>query len=211
MTLDSVTETTETTETKNINEEIDRTSYWETYAKTHSPKEVGQMLAQKEEEADTDSLTGIYNRRGWVKQVEVFTSLADRKNEPISFCVIDIDDFKAINDIWGHAFGDTALKFVVQVAKESLRESDILARLGGDEFGILLPETDLSGADNVRNKVVAELKKSFDEMDADDALKAIELSVSIGVSTKHPTDSVDDVMFKADKDMYKVKGSKKNV
>jgi diguanylate cyclase (GGDEF)-like protein len=208
MSLDSAAETFETNK---ISEENDRTSFWETYAKTHSPKEIGQMLAQKEEEADTDSLTGIYNRRGWEKQVEVLTSLADRRGEPISFCIIDIDDFKAVNDIWGHAFGDTALKFVVQVAKESLRESDILGRLGGDEFGILLPETDINGANNVRNKVVAELKRSFDEMDADDALKVVELSVSIGASTKGPTDSLDDVMFKADKDMYKVKGSKKNV
>jgi diguanylate cyclase (GGDEF)-like protein len=208
MSLDSAAETFET---NTISEENDRTSFWETYAKTHSPKEIGQMLAQKEEEADTDSLTGIYNRRGWEKQVEVLTSLADRRGEPISFCIIDIDDFKAINDIWGHAFGDTALRFIVQVAKESLRESDILARLGGDEFGILLPETDINGANSVRNKVVAELKRSFDEMDADDTLKAVELSVSIGASTKGPTDSVDDVMFKADQDMYKVKGSKKNV
>jgi diguanylate cyclase (GGDEF)-like protein len=207
----SLNSSAETSGTEKYSEKNDRASFWETYAKTHSPKEVGQMLAQKEEEADTDSLTGIYNKRGWEKQVEVLTSLADRRNEPISFCIIDIDDFKAINDTWGHAFGDTALKFVVQVAKESLRESDILARIGGDEFGILLPETDIVGANNVRNKVVEELKKSFDEMDADDALKAVELSVSIGASTKGPTDSVDDVMFKADQDMYKVKGLKKNV
>jgi diguanylate cyclase (GGDEF)-like protein len=192
-------------------EDAKRTTFWLDYVKTHSPDATAQMIVQKEKEADIDSLTGIYNRRGWEKQVEVFTSLAERNNEPVSFCMIDVDDFKAINDTWGHGFGDIALKFVAKVAKDSLRESDTLARIGGDEFGILLPKTDSNGANVIRDRVVAELKKSFDEMDDNDALKAAELSVSIGVSTKSPTENVNDTMFKADQDMYKVKGSKKNV
>ena len=192
-------------------EDAKRTTFWLDYVKTHSPDATAQMIVQKEKEADIDSLTGIYNRRGWEKQVEVFTSLAERNNEPVSFCMIDVDDFKAINDTWGHGFGDIALKFVAKVAKDSLRESDTLARIGGDEFGILLPKTDSNGANVIRDRVVAELKKSFDEMDDNDALKAAELSVSIGVSTKSPTENVNDAMFKADQDMYKVKGSKKNV
>jgi diguanylate cyclase (GGDEF)-like protein len=192
-------------------EEQAREEYWIEYAKNHSPVEVGQMLAQKEKEADTDFLTGVYNRRGWEKQLNVFSRLAERKGEPISFFVIDIDQFKKINDEWGHEVGDHCLIFISQVLKDLLRESDILARMGGDEFAVLMPFTNIDEAKNIRSRLVDEFDKSFDEIDNDDELKAIGLSFSIGVSMKLPAEDSAVVIAKADQDMYKVKGNKKDV
>lgn len=192
-------------------EDDGRTAFWVDYAKTHSPEEIGRMIAQKEKEAVTDSLTGIYNMRGWERQVEVFSNLAERRQEALSFGVIDIDDFKTINDTWGHEVGNQALVFVKQVVKNCLRESDILARIGGDEFAFLLPETDGYGAKVIRDYVIEELKRSFSEMDDNDTLKAANLLVSIGISTKVPGEDPHDAIMRADQDMYKVKGIKKNV
>ena len=215
-TLDNMSEISETEKLvveKDLaqSEEQKRISVWVEYAKTHSPEETGQMLAQKEKEADTDSLTGIYNKRGWEKHVELFTNLAERKKEELSFCLIDIDDFKKVNDTWGHEFGDQALIFITQAVKKSLRQTDIFARVGGDEFGILLPEQGVDGAEKVRKRAAAELQRSLDEMDDDDGLKAAELSFSIGVSTKSFGESSANAIDRADQDMYKVKGIKKNV
>jgi len=192
-------------------EEQGRLDFWTAYAETHSPAEVGQMLAQKEKEADTDLLTGIYNRRGWQKQLEVFSKLAERKEEPISFFVLDIDDFKKINDVWGHDVGDQSLILISQVLEDLLRKSDILARIGGDEFAVLLPFTDLNAARNIRSRLVKELDRSFGEMEDNDILAVVGLSLSVGVSTKLPKENPTVAVARADQDMYIVKGKKNNV
>jgi len=188
-----------------------RVTYWTEYAKTHQPEDTGRMLAQIEKEADTDGLTDIANKRSWDKQVEIFSALAERKGQPLSFFVIDIDDFKKINNTWGHDFGDQVLVYVGGFFKNKLRKYDFPARVGGDEFAVLLPETDNIEATNVRKRLIEELHKSFTEMGDEDVVKAVELSLSIGVSTKLPNESPQEAIIRADKDMYQVKATNKNV
>jgi diguanylate cyclase (GGDEF)-like protein len=93
-------------------------------------------------QADTDELTGLFNRRGFNQRLDELLRRARFSCSPASLVEIDIDDFKAINDRFGHAAGDTALLAVAEALKSSLREGEFVARMGGEEFAIILPRTD---------------------------------------------------------------------
>jgi len=96
--------------------------------------------------ASTDALTGLFNRRGFDSLAKFAISSARRRAEPITLAWIDLDNFKEINDTWGHAEGDEALKAIASVMTASLREADLRVRLGGDEFAIIFSDTDEQGA-----------------------------------------------------------------
>ncbi len=98
--------------------------------------------------ADTDPLLPVFNRRAFMRELKRILAFATRHNMPASLVYIDMNRFKAINDEHGHAVGDAALKHVVNVIKDHIRETDILGRLGGDEFGVLLPAADAKGAED---------------------------------------------------------------
>jgi two-component system cell cycle response regulator len=107
---------------------------------------VAQLVAQNEQlarESITDPLTGALNRRGFVATLRREKSRAERNGTPFCMAFLDLDAFKPVNDLYGHAVGDKVLQRVVYVLKRSCREIDSVVRLGGDEFGIILPETDL--------------------------------------------------------------------
>jgi diguanylate cyclase (GGDEF)-like protein len=94
----------------------------------------------------TDHLTGSLNRRGFHEHTQAELARAFRSGEPVSLVLVDLDDFKAVNDAHGHAAGDALLCWVVEQLREGLRPSDATGRLGGDEFALLLPGIDLEGA-----------------------------------------------------------------
>jgi GGDEF domain-containing protein len=96
--------------------------------------------------ANIDGMTGIYNRRHFVYLADREWARARRYERRLSFLMIDIDHFKKINDCFGHGAGDNAIVHVANLARACMRSSDVLARIGGEEFGLLLPETELSGA-----------------------------------------------------------------
>ncbi len=87
--------------------------------------------------AVTDELTGISNRRGFLKLAGMALSMCDRMEKPASLVFIDLDGFKAINDVFGHAEGDAALREMAQILLDTFRDSDVIARMGGDEFAVL--------------------------------------------------------------------------
>jgi diguanylate cyclase (GGDEF)-like protein len=104
--------------------------------------------------AERDPLTALANRAGFASQAAVLLANCDRTGRPVAIAVLDIDRFKAINDGWGHAAGDVALRGLARVAGESLRDGDVLARFGGEEFVVLLagdtPESALPVIERLR-------------------------------------------------------------
>ncbi len=152
----------------------------------------------------TDGLTGVYNHRYFQDQLEIELSRAQRYDLNFGLIIFDLDNFKQINDTYGHLQGDAILKRVAVHIEKILRESDTIARYGGDEFVALLPETEKKDTIKVGERVRKILEKDNKE-------KEIEVHISLGVSA-YPDDGVyrDDLVKKADKALYRAKESGKN-
>lgn len=153
-----------------------------------------------QKDAFTDALTGVGNRRGlmerWNKEIE------DDPGQTIGFLMIDLDQFKPINDTYGHATGDNVLQSLARRLRRSVRKSDYVVRLGGDEFGILLPGIESrTMLDTIQNKLMAVLRRPVVTND----LK-LTLSGSIGGGL-YPEDGKDlaAIMVHADHSMYSTK------
>ncbi len=161
-------------------------------------------LEKEKELARTDSLTGAANTRLFyeLSQIELYRS--ERSQKPISLAYIDIDNFKVLNDTFGHMAGDFLLCLIVQTIKDNVRILDTVARLGGDEFAVLLPETGGEQAQIVINRIKNSLSTALKQ-------KSWSVTFSIGVVTFHKIPkSVDEMVLAADQEMYVVKNSTKN-
>ena len=165
------------------------------------------LLRQLERErklARLDTLTKIYNSRGFKEAAKRSFSMAKRYERPFSIGYIDLDNFKSVNDSRGHSEGDRVLKGVAMTLKSSLRDTDLRGRLGGDEFIVLLPETGLEGAKtvfaNVRQRLLAE---------AELHKWPVGFSIGVAVFTEVPPD-LDLAIRLADNLMYSVKNGGKN-
>jgi diguanylate cyclase (GGDEF)-like protein/PAS domain S-box-containing protein len=136
-------------------------------------RRINQTLA---EQAISDSLTGLSNRRGLEAQMEAIMRLARRRRQPTSLLMLDVDHFKDYNDTFGHPAGDEALREVARVLQETARRSDIVARFGGEEFVVLLPETGWEGAQDVAERI-------RESVAALDTLQR-QVTVSVGIATR---------------------------
>lgn len=149
--------------------------------------------------AKVDYLTGVENSRAFNKAVEGEIERLKRYGEPFTLAYIDIDNFKAVNDRFGHMVGDSLLSSVANNIKEGVRTVDIVGRLGGDEFAILMPETQESGETAILGRLNSRLMKAVDE-------GGWPVSFSIGAITfKTPPVSASEAIKKADAAMYEVK------
>lgn len=110
--------------------------------------------------AATDSLTGLYNRRYTINELDNQSKIARRNKRIFSLVIIDIDNFKRINDTFGHLAGDDYLKKMAFVLNRSLREQDICGRIGGEEFLVILPETGMDGAVNLTHRILEQIEKT---------------------------------------------------
>jgi diguanylate cyclase (GGDEF)-like protein len=156
--------------------------------------------------AQTDELTGLANRRHLIEQMEREFTRAKRYQRPLSLLYLDLDGFKALNDRHGHLFGDEVLRGCARSLRAVLRSTDLLARIGGDEFAVLLPETNLDGAENVANK----LRKALMAYGLQLGPSIPPLTFCAGVSHMHKEDhSIDDMLARADGAQYLAKESGK--
>lgn len=150
-----------------------------------------------------DHLTGIFNRRVLDEEVSTIFKTALRYKRPLSVILFDIDDFKAVNDFYGHEVGDNTLKELASVVKKRLRSSDIFLRHGGEEFLLVLPETDINGALSLAEDIRRTVEKH-------DKFPTGRVTCSFGVATLKEGDSLDSLISRADKAMYAAKKSGKN-
>jgi diguanylate cyclase (GGDEF)-like protein len=149
----------------------------------------------------SDALTGLLNRHGLQRSLRRNISEARRYGRPLSCLMLDIDHFKAVNDTYGHAAGDTALMQVARVLSEAVRGSDVVCRYGGEEFLILAPETPLEGAlalgEKIRHAAGARL--------FGDGERAFTLTLSAGAAELRDTESGPDLIARADQALYDAK------
>ncbi|MDD4978543.1 MAG: diguanylate cyclase [Gallionella sp.] len=169
-------------------------------------KELEQELEQVSEKVREDQLTGALNRRGLDEAYERESTRAQRNNAPICVALLDIDNFKRLNDTMGHQAGDQALIHLTAVIKESLRPSDVVARYGGEEFVIVLPDTGIEEAEQTIVRLQRELTKKFFLHGNDRIL----VTFSAGVALRGEEESQDDLIGRADHAMYKAKQAGKN-
>jgi diguanylate cyclase (GGDEF)-like protein len=152
--------------------------------------------------ARVDYLTGAWNRRAFHELVEIEISRLERQGYPFSILYLDVDNFKAVNDRFGHAAGDNVLKGVVAAMKRKRRPEDAVARLGGDEFAVLLSHTNDDEARNISLRI--------QDMLRDTVSARWPVAFSVGTITCHqPPASVYELIDKADQMMYKAKRENK--
>jgi diguanylate cyclase (GGDEF)-like protein len=157
-----------------------------------------QMFSQTHQESVLDPLTGISNRRAYDTELAIEFARCKRYGHSLTLGLLDLDGFKTVNDTLGHPAGDDVLRDVAQVLSRSLRSIDRSFRLGGDEFAILLPETSLSHAIGVVERVsdkIAQLGKG--------------VSVSAGLQEATAFRSVEEFHSAADQELYRVKSQRK--
>lgn len=167
--------------------------------------ELKSTLNNLEKLARTDALTGLTNRMFFFELAKHEINKSLRHKETLTFAYIDIDNFKQVNDQFGHSVGDKLLCLVADAAKSTLRKIDIIARIGGDEFAILLPRTSYESAEVVLHRVQRLLLASMKQ-------EGFSVTFSIGAITfNEPPDSVNEMLEKADNLMYFAKKQGKNM
>jgi diguanylate cyclase (GGDEF)-like protein len=162
-----------------------------------------QVLNKKLKELATrDSLTGILNRGSFFETAQHLLILSQRQKSPASFLLVDLDNFKRVNDTYGHFVGDKVLIHFTQTIQKSLRKSDLIGRVGGEEFAIFLPDTGNDDAFQLAEKLRKIISHSVLEVDG----KVVAYTVSLGVESSEPKDHLIDELFKrADLKLYGAK------
>jgi diguanylate cyclase len=163
-------------------------------------------LQQLSERMQEDALTGALNRRGLESAFEREAARADRRRSGMCVALLDIDNFKKLNDTYGHQTGDEALVHLSQLVQKNIRPHDVLARYGGEEFVILLPDTAIEEASMVLTRLQRELTKEFFLHGQDKLL----ITFSAGVAVRQPGETQAQVIERSDKALYAAKAAGKN-
>ncbi len=169
--------------------------------------ELKKAKEQAETLARTDFLTGMNNRRSFYDLCDTSFKLARRYGEDLTAILLDIDQFKNINDVHGHAVGDEVLKKLARIVAETCRESDIAGRVGGEEFAILLPRTNAQNGFELAERLREEMERGAVHLDGGD----VKFTASFGVAQmRAECDSLEALVAEADGAMYEAKQRGRN-
>lgn len=169
-------------------------------------QQLQQSVARLQLANRTDGLTGVFNRSYWQQQLGYEIQRAERYQHPLSLLLFDLDKFKQLNDHYGHLGGDAVLIEVARLVAALLRDTDLLGRYGGEEFGIILPETDLTGAMQVAQRLcsaVATHSIAFEQ-------QQLVATISVGVTSFTTGHGGDQLIQQADDALYSAKRQGRN-
>ena len=191
---------------------VENTALASTEDLNKSSSEINRLKADLEkarQDARTDPLTGLPNRRGLSDSISREIARAGQEGTPAAFLLADIDHFKHINDDYGHLVGDKILRFVARSLKNQLKRQDKILRYGGEEFAILLPETPLKGAEQVAERLRKHIADARLRM-AESRRELGQLTISIGVTDIRPADVPDHIILRADDGLLAAKRAGRN-
>jgi len=165
-----------------------------------------EEILQLEKESNIDPLTKLYNKRALLKDIENILNYGKEKSLNLSLIIFDLDDFKLINDTYGHIAGDKTLIYVGKVLKNALRSEVKTYRFGGEEFVILLNRIETHEAKNIAERIL----KTIEESKLIYKNNTIQITISGGITAHIANDSPDSIIERADKALYKAKRLGKN-
>jgi diguanylate cyclase (GGDEF)-like protein len=158
-------------------------------------------------QAVTDALTGLANRRSFDEELALEWRRAERVGDPLALILADIDDFKQVNDTYGHQLGDEVLRKVAETLGSGVRQVDLAARYGGEEFAVIVPESDLAGAARLAERLRTDLLKAQVELPGGTQLR---VTASFGVAIKGELTRAEQLIAAADEALYEAKRAGKN-
>ena len=164
----------------------------------------GEVFARA---AAIDPVSGLFNRRHFQSRLEEELQRAGRRDTTVALLMIDLDDFKRINDTYGHAAGDATIRAVATIIRRAVRHFDICTRYGGEEFAVVMPDsgeaTATTVAERIRSRIAA-------WRSSEAHFKSLQITTSIGFALSDPSTSMDDLLARADRALYEAKEAGKN-
>lgn len=164
-----------------------------------------KRLAAEKQLADQDPLLPIYNRRAFVRELTKAQASVERYHGKASLVYIDLNNFKTINDTFGHQAGDHVLQKISRRLVESVRETDVVGRLGGDEFGLILANT----SQEASSVLIARLLDGLQLQPVSWQNQPLDISMACGIVSINPGEDVEEIMALADNEMYLQKSKSK--
>ncbi len=171
--------------------------------------EARKSLSEAELLADNDALCPLFNRRAFEREVRREIALANRYGTPLCLIFVDLDNFKPVNDLFGHATGDAVLLKVADILQAVTRETDIVGRLGGDEFGIVLSQATLSDSRRKAEQLADRIDSLRVHSPHDPDLRELHIGASCGVVSWQPGEDADHLIARADQVMFAQKARRK--
>ncbi|HET6786858.1 MAG TPA: GGDEF domain-containing protein, partial [Aquabacterium sp.] len=173
---------------------------------TEKVRQLEDEIRKLSDEVSTDPLTQIANRRGLNRAFEAERARVDRQGALLAVGLLDVDNFKKLNDTLGHQTGDEALKFLARRVGESLRPSDVVARYGGEEFVVLLPDTEVQEGQQILTRLQRQLSAEFFTQDD----HKVFITFSAGVTQYRQDEAIEAALDRADLALYEAKRTGKN-
>lgn len=163
---------------------------------------IGRLIQKLSRSTYTDFSTGLWNRRYFYLRLKEEKARADRKIAPLCVAMIDVDEFKTVNDTFGHSVGDELLSKLAVIFKEKTRATDVVTRWGGDEFAIIFSETSLEQTLCIMERVRQTVQETF---------AYYQMTISAGIILLEREQDLKELLIKADQALYKAKTQKNSI